>query len=531
VAHDVFVSYSNKDRTVANAVVARLEKDSIRCWVAPRDIVPGTSWGEAIAEAIGASRVMILILSGHSNRSRQVIREVERAVAGDVVILPFRIENVDPTGAMAYFLGSEHWLDAITPPLEQHIERLSLTVATLLDGRPLPHHGPGPAPGTTPGGRRPAWLPLAIGALVATVAAVVAGVVLAGKDGSPAGTTDAGAATTTSIADSPGPTATTTSAAAPAVALEQVGEFQPMDLDPTDLQPPGLVNGFGIDGSILALANGIDGVTRVSIGNPTEPRPMDTFAVADAQAVTIFDGYLAALSGTSPGGQHVVVFPADGSGGVQLPFEGEATESLYHITAADGFIYLSGHDYVGIVDATDPTTPELVFEWNPPGSTGNPADVFVADGVGYFAAGWDGLYLFDLTDPAAPTMLGHWPSPDWIIDVVVADGVAYAALGDTGLALVDVSHPGSPVMFGSVAIPGFAALVDVTLGHALVGWLGTGGALGGVAVVDVGDPANPVFVDTFGRLQTITGLQAVGSHLLVAEETQGLLVYEITGIG
>ena len=132
MAHDVFVSYSQQDKAVADAVVARLEQDGTRCWIAPRDIVPGTSWGDAIVDAITASRVMILILSMDSSRSRQVIREVERAVSSDVVVLPFRIEDVDPTGAMAYFLGTEHWLDALTPPMERHIERLSRSVSSLL---------------------------------------------------------------------------------------------------------------------------------------------------------------------------------------------------------------------------------------------------------------------------------------------------------------------------------------------------------------------------------------------------------------
>ena len=81
---------------------------------------------------------MVLVLSANSNRSRQVIREVERAVAGDVAILPFRIDLADPTGALAYFLGTEHWLDAITPPMERHIERLSRTVRFLISSEPVP---------------------------------------------------------------------------------------------------------------------------------------------------------------------------------------------------------------------------------------------------------------------------------------------------------------------------------------------------------------------------------------------------------
>jgi TIR domain/Septum formation len=131
-AHDVFVSYSTHDKPVADAIVSRLEQAEIRCWVAPRDIIPGRVWGEAIIDAIVATRLMVVVLSGAANASRQVLREVERAVANDVVVIPFRIESVEPTGAMAYFLASEHWLDAMTPPLDSHIAQLVVAVQALL---------------------------------------------------------------------------------------------------------------------------------------------------------------------------------------------------------------------------------------------------------------------------------------------------------------------------------------------------------------------------------------------------------------
>ena len=44
MAHDVFISYSHKDKAVADAIVARLEQDNCRCWYAPRDIAPGADW-------------------------------------------------------------------------------------------------------------------------------------------------------------------------------------------------------------------------------------------------------------------------------------------------------------------------------------------------------------------------------------------------------------------------------------------------------------------------------------------------------
>lgn len=132
MAHDVFVSYSSNDKTAADAIVAGLEQKGIRCWVAPRDLTPGMSWGKGIIDAIEASKVMVVILSGNSNESRQVAREVERAVSKEVAVIPFRIENIDPTGDMAYFLASEHWLDAITPPLERHIDKLANVIKLFL---------------------------------------------------------------------------------------------------------------------------------------------------------------------------------------------------------------------------------------------------------------------------------------------------------------------------------------------------------------------------------------------------------------
>jgi Flp pilus assembly protein TadD len=132
MSHDVFISYSTKDKTVADAVCATLEKHKIRCWIAPRDITPGKEWGASIIDAIGASRVMILIFSASANDSLQIPREVERAVNREVILVPLRIENVAPTKALEYFLGSVHWLDALTPPLEKHLDKLVRAVEGVL---------------------------------------------------------------------------------------------------------------------------------------------------------------------------------------------------------------------------------------------------------------------------------------------------------------------------------------------------------------------------------------------------------------
>jgi len=132
---DVFVSYSSKDKTVADAAVAVLESRGLRCWVAPRDIVPGKEWSQSIIEGLNQCRMMVLIFSANSNNSQQVSREVERAVNRNMPIVPFRIENVMPSKGMEYFISSQHWLDAYQPPLDDHLEKLEGTCQSLLAGR------------------------------------------------------------------------------------------------------------------------------------------------------------------------------------------------------------------------------------------------------------------------------------------------------------------------------------------------------------------------------------------------------------
>ena len=136
MAHDVFISYSHTDKPTADAACATLESRGIRCWIAPRDVLPGDEYASALVNAIHASRMLVLVFSSGANQSPQVLREVERAVSKGLPILPLRIEDVAPSAAMEYYISSRHWLDALTTPLEQHLVQLADTVTLLLARAP-----------------------------------------------------------------------------------------------------------------------------------------------------------------------------------------------------------------------------------------------------------------------------------------------------------------------------------------------------------------------------------------------------------
>jgi hypothetical protein len=129
---DVFISYSQPDTECAHEMVALLEGREVKCWMAPRDMTPAADWAAQIIDAISAARVMVLVFSSSSNQSPQVRREVERAVHKRLSILPFRIEDVQPSKSLEYFLSSHHWMDAFPPPREPHYERLCSHLQTEL---------------------------------------------------------------------------------------------------------------------------------------------------------------------------------------------------------------------------------------------------------------------------------------------------------------------------------------------------------------------------------------------------------------
>jgi hypothetical protein len=146
VAHDVFISYATSDKAVADAVCSQLESiHRIRCWIAPRDVTPGASWAESIIDALDGSKIMVLIFSSNANASMQIEREVERAVHKGINIIPLRIENTTPTKTLEYFISAPHWLDALSVPLEQHINKLAASVKALLS-KHATHGAPPVAP-------------------------------------------------------------------------------------------------------------------------------------------------------------------------------------------------------------------------------------------------------------------------------------------------------------------------------------------------------------------------------------------------
>lgn len=108
---EVFISHSSSDALEAQEICTLIEQNGHKCFLAPRDIRSGHEYAEEIINGIDRSQCMLLLLSEEANSSPHVLREVERAVSRKIPIIVYKLEDVQITKSMEYFLMTHQWLN------------------------------------------------------------------------------------------------------------------------------------------------------------------------------------------------------------------------------------------------------------------------------------------------------------------------------------------------------------------------------------------------------------------------------------
>ena len=116
LSHDVFISYSTKDKVTADAICHTLENNGMKCWIAPRNIKSGKPYAEEIMDAIMLTKIVVLVFSSNSQESQFVNNEISIAFSNSKPILSFKIDESMPKKELEYFLKTNHWLEAYPHP-------------------------------------------------------------------------------------------------------------------------------------------------------------------------------------------------------------------------------------------------------------------------------------------------------------------------------------------------------------------------------------------------------------------------------
>src|SRR5271155_1691116 len=120
----VFISYASHDAEAAHKVCSALEATDVLCWIAPRDVVPGTLYADGIVAAIDESKVLVLLLSKDAVASAHVGRELERATSKRHPIIALRLDTAPLNRAFEYFLNQSQWIELGGRGVDTAIARL-----------------------------------------------------------------------------------------------------------------------------------------------------------------------------------------------------------------------------------------------------------------------------------------------------------------------------------------------------------------------------------------------------------------------
>ena len=140
--HEIFISYSTLDKSIADAVCHSLEENGITCWIAPRDVIPGESYARQIMHSIKDCKVVVLIFSENSNRSEHVENEIDKGFNSGKPIIPFMIDKTEMNDELGYYLGRKHWLIAYPDYREKTAELISSILRLLGRNHPQMEKGP-----------------------------------------------------------------------------------------------------------------------------------------------------------------------------------------------------------------------------------------------------------------------------------------------------------------------------------------------------------------------------------------------------
>jgi hypothetical protein len=230
--------------------------------------------------------------------------------------------------------------------------------------------------------------------------------------------------------------------------------------------------------------------------------------------------------------QIVVLDVSDPAASTKVGWVKEPLGTVKAMSVSQGLLAVAGWLSLELFDVSDPTRPAQAAMIG----AGDLRDVAVAGDIVYVAAQDRGLVVIDAADPRAPRLLAELrlgPAGSGAMAVLVEGDRAYLLSAELGLAIVDVTDPSAPVLLGSLAAVGQFG-EDQRAGLALVGQTLLIASAGGLSIVDATEPTHPTLLSWFAMphsLGTVQDIVVAGEWALVTcsgSYVGGLAVLDIT---
>ncbi len=130
MAGEIFISYRRADMAWAKLLHDQLRAEGVEAWY-DAQIGAGQDWRVTTANALEASQIFVLLFTANAAMSSDIAKELAAAVLEKKLIVPVRLENIQPKGAFLYELASRNWINAFEDT-EAKLEELARGLAQIV---------------------------------------------------------------------------------------------------------------------------------------------------------------------------------------------------------------------------------------------------------------------------------------------------------------------------------------------------------------------------------------------------------------
>lgn len=310
----------------------------------------------------------------------------------------------------------------------------------------------------------------------------------------------------------------------------------PVELDYLDVS--GTVagtNSVAVVGNRAFVALYDYGYAVVDISDPADLETVRIQTVpGEVRSVSVGGGYAYVSSGRDYDFQ---IYGADDPSAAVLALTKNDAVAAARIAAHRGFIWLAEfRDGDWHASSYDISNPEATFRLNEEIGYYTPYDFAFAGERSYIAAERSGIMQWDASDPGNPTVLPPWyvsvPGGNaWTIELY--SHFALVGTSNSRLVSVDLSRPDSFTVVGSaqtqptIGPDTEARGIGIYRNYAFVA-----NEDAGLRVVDITDPSFPIALDGYGAVSgSAAAIAMAGSYALVADDANGLVVFDATNAG
>ena len=298
---------------------------------------------------------------------------------------------------------------------------------------------------------------------------------------------------------------------------------------------------IAISGDYAYVINVFSGLQIIDISDPGEPINVDydrlersTWNVAVNGDLLFFDPHTYSNNADERLNELAIMDITNPEEPEMLNMYDYNGDWVHDIVAHDDFVYHTGatsefsEPYLGIIDISDPSNPELTSEIIREGWI---EDVVLSGNTAYLAAGTAGLIVIDITDPASPTEMGRFDDPDAAVAIDLYENYAFITDSLNGIYIIDISNSDNPE---------FVELIELFMVHKIIMYGSTAFVLkkrwernlqlevGGLYSFDISDAENIVELDFFSTEGQAFDIAYQNNIIFLADGSEGILELDVS---